>query len=264
MRIIRITRPLPTILPVLRRPRRWSTNYGTRIHGWLYIEDTSDYTFWLNADDTGELWLDNDSDCFVVSGSGYHQWDVAAQSAPIHLEAGNLYYIMALQKQGSDTEDHVAVAWSTSTDDTTAAIIPGTSLLPFEMYSRVWAYEPNPANDRRSIRTDPNLSWTPGEYAATHDVYFGTDFNDVNNASTSTAGIYKDRQSDPNYTPGTLEFNTTYYWRVDEVNDAHPDKLWKGAVWSFTTGNFLVVDDFEDYNDIDNCDIRYMGRLLRE
>jgi len=51
--------------------------------------------------------------------------------------------------------------------------------------------------------------------------------------------------------PGQLDFDTTYYWRVDEVNNTNPDSPWKGNVWSFWTGDFLVVDDFEAYDDID-------------
>ncbi|MFZ2147134.1 MAG: hypothetical protein WAV28_07930 [Sedimentisphaerales bacterium] len=47
---------------------------------------------------------------------------------------------------------------------------------------------------------------------------------------------------------------TTYYWRIDEVNNANTDSPWKGNLWSFTTANFLIVDDFEDY-DIGNNEI---------
>jgi hypothetical protein len=56
------------------------------------------------------------------------------------------------------------------------------------------------------------------------------------------------------YEPGELEWDTTYYWRVDEVNNANADSPWTGPLWSFTTANFLVVDDFEDY-DIGNNEI---------
>ena len=52
------------------------------------------------------------------------------------------------------------------------------------------------------------------------------------------------------YDPGQLEWNTTYFWRIDEANSTNADSLWTGPLWSFTTGNFLVVDDFENYNDI--------------
>jgi len=53
------------------------------------------------------------------------------------------------------------------------------------------------------------------------------------------------------YDAGRLDLMTTYYWRVDEVNSAEPGSPWAGNVWSFTTGDFLAVDDFESYNDID-------------
>ena len=50
--------------------------------------------------------------------------------------------------------------------------------------------------------TNVTLQWQPGIYAAKHDVYIGTSFADVNNANTSTPGIYKGRQ-DPNNYPVT-------------------------------------------------------------
>jgi len=52
-----------------------------------------------------------------------------------------------------------------------------------------------------------------------------------------------------NYNPGLLEAETSYYWRVDEV-DAQGNTS-KGPIWIFTTGAFLVVDDFESYTDDD-------------
>ena len=56
------------------------------------------------------------------------------------------------------------------------------------------------------------------------------------------------------YEPGKLLWDAIYYWRVDEVNNVNADSPWKGPVWSFTTANFLVVDDFEDY-DVGNNEI---------
>jgi hypothetical protein len=49
-----------------------------------------------------------------------------------------------------------------------------------------------------------------------------------------------------------LEWGHTYYWRVDEVNEADPAGSWPGALWSFTTAAFIPVDDFESYNDEEN------------
>ncbi|MCP4607946.1 MAG: hypothetical protein GY845_04450, partial [Planctomycetes bacterium] len=53
------------------------------------------------------------------------------------------------------------------------------------------------------------------------------------------------------YDPGQLEWDTTYYWRIDEVNNANADSPWTGPLWSFSTANFLIIDDMESYNDID-------------
>jgi internalin A len=93
------------------------------------------------------------------------------------------------------------------------------------------------------------LAWTPGQYADLHDVYFGTDYDAVANATTESIGIYCGRQSVEmtTYDPGILELNKTYYWRIDEVIEADPGSPSKGSVWSFTTAGFIVLDDFEGY-----------------
>jgi len=49
--------------------------------------------------------------------------------------------------------------------------------------------------------------------------------------------------------PLSLDLSSTYYWRIDEVNDAQTPTTWEGEIWNFTTPEYLVVDDFEDYND---------------
>lgn len=98
----------------------------------------------------------------------------------------------------------------------------------------VWlkAHDPVPA-DRAVNITSNQIRWLPGDYAAQHDVYIGTSFDDVNNATISTPAIYKGRQVANSFTITDFNPGTTYYWRIDEVNDAHPDKLWKGDIWSF-------------------------------
>jgi len=114
------------------------------------------------------------------------------------------------------------------------------------------AHEPSPANREVDVSPDTTVSWTPGDSAQQHDVYFGTDFNDVNDADTSSAGIYQGRQDyDANgYSPPeALEFNQVYYWRIDEVNEPN---VWPGEVWTFTTAGYIVVDDIESYDDYDN------------
>jgi len=118
----------------------------------------------------------------------------------------------------------------------------------------VKATNPYPADGAIDTSREIIISWTSGKSADKHEVYFGTDINDVNNADiTDTTGIYRGslELDVTSYTPTEtpLQWNQTYYWRVDEVNEADPNSPWKGDIWSFTVINYIVVDDFEDYND---------------
>ncbi len=93
------------------------------------------------------------------------------------------------------------------------------------------AYNPNPADGATGVNPNTVLSWLPGKGSASHDVYFGANCNDVNNANTSSPE-YKGNFDVNTFGPGGLDFSTTYYWRIDEVNEPN---VWKGAIWSFTT-----------------------------
>ncbi|HUW20239.1 MAG TPA: sialidase family protein, partial [Sedimentisphaerales bacterium] len=127
------------------------------------------------------------------------------------------------------------------------------------------AMSPTPQDGVKDVPREVVLGWLPGLYAASHDVYFGTDFDEVNEADTSSAE-YRGSQdvADDNYAPaGPLELRTTYYWRIDEANGP---EIWKGRVWSFTTADYIVVDDMEAYNDNTNRiydtwlhGVRYVG-----
>ena len=120
------------------------------------------------------------------------------------------------------------------------------------------AYHPNPADGQKDVPLDAIFKWMAGDYADTHDVYFGMVFDDVNDASRGNDPngiLVSQNQAETTYDPpGLLEFDQSYYWRVDEVNDANPESPWVGSVWSFTTANFVIVDNFESYNDLDPDD----------
>ncbi|MHC4638728.1 MAG: LamG domain-containing protein, partial [Planctomycetota bacterium] len=126
----------------------------------------------------------------------------------------------------------------------------------------VWSFitqgavgSPEPPNGAVDITQAPILTWSHGVFADSHQVYFGTDADVVKNADTNSPE-YKGsgNLSSENYDAGNLEWNTTYYWRIDEANNTNADSPWTGPLWSFTTANFLVVDDFESYNDLDPTD----------
>ena len=107
----------------------------------------------------------------------------------------------------------------------------------------VSAREPSPTPRATDVGLDLILGWSEGREAARHDVYFGDDLqaviDDIEPAATVTEGSYG---------PVSLDVGTTYYWRVDEVNDAETPAMWKGDIWDFTTVEYLTVDDFESYD----------------
>ncbi len=115
----------------------------------------------------------------------------------------------------------------------------------------VLAWNPKPASDSEvEVTRAGQLSWSAGEGAVQHGVYLGTELAAVENADTSdTSGIYRGLRDVNSYSPPEgIDWNRTYYWRVDEVgSDA---TVSTGRVWSFATLEYLIVDDFESYNDL--------------
>ena len=106
---------------------------------------------------------------------------------------------------------------------------------------------PCPPDGVKNVPPDVVLSWAPGCSAEKHIVYFGAGPRDVgaNGLPVSNPPQPRDTNS---FDPGWLQLGSTYYWRIDEVNDAHPDSPWMGGIWSFTVVDHIVLDDFESYN----------------
>jgi len=119
---------------------------------------------------------------------------------------------------------------------------------------RLSAFFPGPEDGAIDVIHSVILNWRPGGSNLHHDIYVGEDGEAVANATPKSPGIYRGRQppETTGYDPGPLQYGTTYYWRIDEVNEADPSSSWHGHVWQFTTVDFLVlgiVDDFESYTD---------------
>jgi hypothetical protein len=110
---------------------------------------------------------------------------------------------------------------------------------------------PAPANGADNVKMTAALTWTPSDSAAAHQLYLGTDKEAVRNATTASPE-YKGEQAlgSESYEPGKLDWNTMYYWRVDELDSQN--NVSKGPLWSFTTADFISVDDFEDYDSGEN------------
>ena len=113
-----------------------------------------------------------------------------------------------------------------------AAMAGGTGGYPF-------ALSPDPPDGAMHEATWVNLSWIPGTFAVSHDMYFGASFDDVNDGAEGTfvgnLGVTSQVVGFPGFpAPDGLEPGATYYWRIDEVNDAEPNSPWKGDIWSFS------------------------------
>ncbi|MHC4569486.1 MAG: LamG domain-containing protein, partial [Planctomycetota bacterium] len=88
------------------------------------------------------------------------------------------------------------------------------------------AYQPAPTDGQGFVASDVTLTWKAGFDGKLHSVYFGDNPDDVAAASGALP------QTDATYSPGALEMDKTYYWRVDEFDGTNTHK---GDVWSFTT-----------------------------
>jgi len=240
------------LMSSLEGPVDWLNSYGSRLSGWLIPAKSGEYTFWIASDDGSELWLSTDADpnntTMIASVSGWtgsREWEnmPSQKSAPVTLQAGQKYYIQALQKDGSGG-DNVAVAWQPP--EGTRNVIPGQFVQTYAL-PPLKAATPSPANGAVDVIQSPTLSWFAGEKAAEHQVYFSQDANAVANADASSTSVYKGQQAGTTFEPGALEWGETYYWRVDEINTDEPQSPWKGSVWSFATADFIPIDDFESY-----------------
>jgi C1A family cysteine protease/alpha-tubulin suppressor-like RCC1 family protein/O-glycosyl hydrolase len=84
------------------------------------------------------------------------------------------------------------------------------------------ATNPSPADSATDVSIDKNLSWTAGNSATSHDVYFGT----------VSPPPFAGNQPGTTFNPGTLSYRTTYYWRIDEKNACG---ITTGEQWKFVT-----------------------------
>jgi hypothetical protein len=127
--------------PSFEAPTNWADEYGTRMRGYVVPSVGGTYQFWIASNAQGELWLSTDPDAGnavrIAEVPGYtpsREWDKypAQKSAGIVLEAGEVYYIEALQKEGLG-KDNLAVAWRPP--EGVREVIAGMYLCPYEVGS---------------------------------------------------------------------------------------------------------------------------------
>ncbi len=191
----------------------------------------------------------------VTTGYGY-LFEIALPWSTMIGETPQVGQLIGIDVMIDDDDDgdrwDTVVSWN-HTEPTTphSPIMWGTALLV--LASSENAYCSNPPDGQKDVPRDAVLRWMAGDYADTHDVYFGTVFDNVNDAGRDNdpnGVLVSQNQGQTTYDPpGLLEFGRSYYWRVDEFNDLDPNSPWKGNIWSFTVIDHFIVDDFEDYTD---------------
>ena len=214
-------------------------SFSCRWTGEVEAAFTETYTFYGAADDGVRLWVDGRQlvNAWIDQGTTEYKGE-------IDLIAGNTYSIVMDQYENGGGAT-AYLRWSSPS--TPKQIIPQAALSLL-----VHAHSPKPASGTQGLNLMSDLTWGSGDSAVSHEVYFGPIASAVINATIGSAEHKGSKASgDETFDPGLLDFNTTYFWRIDEVNATNPDSPWRGNIWTFWTGDFLVVDEFESYNDID-------------
>ncbi len=88
------------------------------------------------------------------------------------------------------------------------------------------AYAPLPANNADGIAVlNSILQWQPAEDVVAHRILLGT--------SAGSLQIIEDNYANSSYSLESLDYQTQYYWRVDEIYE--DTSVVTGNVWSFIT-----------------------------
>jgi len=209
---------------------RWTAN--------LKAPFSETYQLITTSDDGVRLWLDGRR---VIENWTTH--GSTDDVADVELTAGQTYLLE--MEWYDDTGGAVAILSWQSPSIPRQVIPAGPLQLPLRTTG------PYPAHNAVDTPQALELGWLSGEAADTHEVYFGEDADAVANATPASTGVVRETVAGTAFDPGPLEWNKTYFWRVDEVNDANAESPWTGAPWSFTTADFLVIDDFESFSDED-------------
>jgi len=199
----------------------------------IYVDIQKDYTisFWAKAEEARPLTLALKATDNSINAWGATDFDLTTEWAEYHYASEVQIDNVKLEIWCSAS---VVPFWLDYVLMYEGDYVPGMSPTP-----PLKASEPDPADGVFLEQTWATLSWIPGNLAVSHDVYMGENFDDVNDGTGDTFRGNEDSEfyvvGFPGFAyPDGLVPGTTYYWRIDEVNQADPNSPWKGDVWSFT------------------------------
>ncbi len=226
-------------------PRLPVDNFSIRWTAEVNVPSAGTYTFFIlrsvrPPSDSVRLWVNGEQ--LVNDWPGNDT--VLEDSGSIFLPAGDALLVM--EYQDTLTTAIAQLSWQ---------CLPSLprQVIPVGRFTRpllTMAGTPSPFNKDIEASSTPTLTWTPGIYAAAtngHKVYFDT--NEAKVTARHGCEVNDVSTTVPSYTPAfePLTRLTTYYWAVDELNDACSPYIWPGNVWRFTVPIYEVVDNFELY-----------------
>ncbi len=237
----------------------WGTIFGTYVspNGWSFrtiSNATGSRSLYLQMPFSGNnqsAWATYHSSYGTILRNTWHHvvgvWDSSTKTAKLYIDGAETTYQTANPGVGAYNSDAsnnkeigrlpLAVQYFNGIIDDVRIYNRALSAQEIlQLYQKGLsrkAFNPNPADGATRVDPNTNLTWFAGKDALSHDVYFGTSFDDVNNATTGSPEFKGNQPLDANsFIPGSLEYLTTYYWRIDEITASGTVK---GYVWSFTT-----------------------------
>jgi hypothetical protein len=188
---------------------------------------------------------ESDATALINLDDGYiecKEWDCAGENWILDINEGILRVKDPVTTSVANIQDWIDDGQITGFNGTVTPIVTtdGDDIVVTVSFVHLKAYDAEPIDHTTDLcPTGVELSWTPGIYCVDdHNLYFGTNLSDVNESATP----YKAHHDSNSWTPPYLEIGTTYYWRVDEVNDACDASPWTGGIWQFSTESGQAYD----------------------
>jgi hypothetical protein len=223
----------------------WLTAMGAPGPAWIQYEFDKDYKL-------HELWVWN-SNQTIEDFIGFGAKDVTVEYSLDGVEWSLLGDVEFAKAPGTDgygdynTVDMLGVHARfvrLTINSNWSEYMPQTGLSEVRFFRiPVRAREPQPVADATSVAVDSVLSWRAGREAAAHEVHWGMDEQAVIDGTAEVEITTESR-----LTPGSMDYGQTYYWKVNEVNEAATPDTWEGDLWSFSTAEYRVIEDFESYS----------------
>ena len=202
-------------------------NFMVRWTGQIEAPITATYTFHTQTDDGVRLWVNNEQliDNWTDHSNTHNSGDIAL--------TGGQRYDIRLEYYENGGGAVCELSWSSPT--ILREPIPSQYL--WVGGDRPEPRHPNPGDGAMIRDTWVSLSWTPGDFSASHSIYIGENPDEV---LAGTGDTFRVNQTNTDYAvgfpgfpyPDGVEKGTTYYWRIEDI-EADGTTIHSGPVWSF-------------------------------